>query len=194
MTLRWIATLVILFIEFYILINLLFYKRSKFQSLIKDQSIIQDVLEKSYSYSRSQLLWWTVIIMTCLSISFLIKGNIDGLLDAHTLVLLGISVATTTTGTMIDKSDVNNNSGNNPARHQDNPTRGFIADILSDENGISIHRFQAVIFNIVYGFIFIIFFIENSGQSFYSFDDFALGLIGLSSAGFITLKFQENRK
>ena len=189
-TLRWIATVTIFLIEFYILINLLFYKKSKFQFLIKDQSNIPDSSEVSYSYARTQLLWWTFIIITCLSISFLIKGNIDGLLDTDTLVLLGISVVTTTTGSMIDKSDINNKN----ERHQDKKSEGFIVDILSDENGISIHRFQSLIFNILYGFIFIIYFIEKSGQSFYAFKDFALGLIGISSAGYITLKFQENRK
>jgi hypothetical protein len=126
--------------------------------------------------------------------SFAISGTLDGLKDSSVLVLLGISVGTTTGGAIIDTSDITKELKNQKSiRHQDQESEGFFNDILSDNNGISIHRFQSFVFNLLYGFIFTLSFIHSGGPSFFHFDEFALGLLGLSSAGYITLKSQENK-
>lgn len=110
-----------------------------------------------YSWARVQLAWWTVIILS----SFIAivwrdlqgpgPGNIPTL-HYSTLVLLGISAATMTVARVIDVSDV---AAPAVMRHQDLPGENFLLDILSEQNGISIHRFQAVTFNFVFGIWFI---------------------------------------
>ena len=56
---------------------------------------------------------------------------------------MGISVGTTFAAGTID------NNQNPITRHQNEPSAGFFIDILSDENGISIHRFQNVVWTII---------------------------------------------
>ena len=110
------------------------------------------------SWSRVQLTWWTVIILSSL-IAIIWKdmqeappANIPTL-HYSTLILLGISAATTTVARMIDIGDL---TDNNPApRSQDTPASNFLMDMLSDQDGVSIHRLQAVVFNLVFGIWFI---------------------------------------
>ena len=71
-------------------------------------------------------------------------------------------------------------------------------DILSDQNGVSIHRFQALLFNISIGIAFIVQFIGSmkaatAGQTIPlpELDQATLGLLGISS-GTYALKFNEN--
>jgi hypothetical protein len=143
------------------------------------------------------MVWWTLIVVGCLAISFAVTGGLTGLLDPGTLVLLGISTATTAGGTMIDNRDILraalSKKPEDCTRHQDEGSEGFFADILSDSNGISIHRFQSFVFNLLYGLVFIQHFIDSSFTSFVHFDELTLGILGLSSAGYLTLKAQENR-
>ena len=83
----------------------------------------------------------------------------------------------------------------NVVRHQaDRPDYGFFVDILSDQNGVNLHRFQAFVFNVLYGLIFVIQFSEGNYTAFPDFDDTILTLLGISSAGYIGLKTGENTR
>jgi len=73
-------------------------------------------------------------------------------LDSSTIVLLGISAATTVTARSIDISDAEKR---NWLRHQNDFGKNFFLDIVSDETGPSIHRFQTIVFNAVFGIWFI---------------------------------------
>ncbi|GAA3620680.1 hypothetical protein [Flavivirga jejuensis] len=153
--------------------------------LLKDQSTSS---EKPYSFSRSQLLWWTLIILCCFSIYYGTVGEIQKI-NKSSLILLGISLGTTTAARVIDSTEVSNNI----PRHQDRlDKKGFMYNILSDENGISIHRFQAVVFNLIFGLIFIMKFASNG--IFEAFGEWELGLMGISSAAYVGLKVSENRE
>jgi hypothetical protein len=195
-TIRWVFVSVILLTEAIVLVLLLFFKNNPVQHLIKDRSRIGELTQIPFSFARSQLVWWTLIIVGCLAVSYGINGELNGITDPGLLVLLGISTSTVAGGSMIDNRDIMKTakSGNpdSSSRHQDEISEGFFSDILSDNNGISIHRFQAFLFNLLYGIIFILSFIDSSCSSFIHFDEFTLGLLGISSAGYITLKAQEN--
>lgn len=109
-----------------------------------------------YSWARVQLAWWTVIILSSL-IAIVWKdmqvtppGNLPTL-HYSTLVLLGISASTIAVARTIDMTDVNTAA----ARHQNQPRQGLFTDIISDQDGISIHRLQAVVFNALFGIWFI---------------------------------------
>jgi hypothetical protein len=111
-----------------------------------------------YSWARVQLAWWTVIILSSViaivwkDIQVAPPGNLPSL-HYSTLVLLGISAATTTVARAIDVGDMAGSTIT--TRHQNLPAENFLTDILSEQNGISIHRLQAVIFNAVFGIWFI---------------------------------------
>jgi hypothetical protein len=194
---RWIAAGIIILIEVIVLFNLFTNKSSKLQVLIKDMSAQEEIKDMSYSYSRSQLFWWTIIVLTCFAIDMAMTGASNGIMNSTALTLLGISAGTTVAGRVIDNSQ---SSDPSVEMHQDSKSQGFWMDILSDQNGVSIHRFQAVLFNIGFGVAFISQFISNIPDHitlgvavpFADFDNTTLGLIGLSAGTYATLKFNEN--
>jgi hypothetical protein len=97
---------------------------------------------------------------------------------------------TTTTGTLID---VRNADGPDKVRHQSQKSEGFLTDILSDASGISIHRFQAAMFNIAYGVYFVIDVFSDLKQTkFPDFNAATLALLGVSSGTYVALKISEN--
>jgi len=117
--------------------------------MLRDISI---ATPKPYSFARVQLAWWTTIVFSSIiSVLFLHKGM--PLIYNSTLYLLGISTGTTVLARAIDVADIGNNRA---LRHQDSASGvNFFIDILSDENGIGIHRFFAVLFNLLFGGWFI---------------------------------------
>lgn len=159
-------------------------------NLIKDDST-QD--NKPYSYAKSQLFWWTAIIISeFIWCAVLNNGDIPKL-NSLCLALLGISAGTAAAGALIDNSD---KSVPGLVRHQDaNTSSSFIRDILSDAQGnYSIHRFQSFIFNLVIGLIFLWKFFSGDKSAFPVFDDpqYILGLLGISNLGYAGLKMGEN--
>lgn len=69
---------------------------------------------------------------------------------------------------------------------QPSPSQGFLSDVLSDDKGISFHRFQMFAWTIVLTFIFIK--EVYDGLSMPDFDATLLGLMGLSGGTYIGFK------
>jgi hypothetical protein len=142
---------------------------------------------KPYSFSKTQLIWWSLIIICCYSAYFGINGKV-ATLDQSILILLGISLGTTTAARMIDVNEIQNRI----SRHQDqNNAKSFLPNILSDKEGISVPRFQSLCFNLVFGLIFITTFLSDN--TFYQFGTIELTLLGISSAGYVGMKSTENK-
>lgn len=162
-------------------------------NLIKDDS---EQLYKPYSFAKSQLLWWTLIIISVFIWCAVYTNSIPQL-NPLCLALLGISAGTTAAGAMIDNMDKGTPG---ILRHQDkNACTSFIQDILSDQNGnYAIHRFQSFIFNLSIGVIFLWIFFTGDKESFPGFDkeqtNYILGLLGVSNLGFAGIKTTENKK
>jgi hypothetical protein len=156
------------------------------RGLLKDDSVLP-LGDRSYSLSRSQLTFWTFIIAVSYIFIALVTGELAPL-TTSTLVLLGISGVTTAVASTIDSNDkLNSNS-----RQQDNyPSDGFINDILSDKNGISVQRFQMLVFNLILG----IFFVKEVFTTLQmpDFDSNLLTLLGLSNVTYAGLKVNENK-
>jgi hypothetical protein len=166
-----------------------------------------------YSWSRVQLAWWTVIILSAFVAIFFEKG-VAPTLHISTVILLGISAATTATARAIDLSD---EQRQDIIRHQDGFGKGFFLDILSDQTGVSMYRFQTVVFNTVFGIWFINVVLNNMHIDCSAYRDLAgniiqsackanpidyvmpvisdnnLILLGLSSATYAALKTTENK-
>lgn len=167
----------------------------------KNGNLKTDVSTIPYSYSRVQLFWWSMIILSCYIIFFGITGRLLPL-NPTSVLLLGCGVIVTVGGKIIDNRQINSNGYGN--RHQDNPDNGtperkadLFRDILSDDNGISMHRFQAVVFNLVFGVAYISAFVTGLHLQQYPLTDFTewqFALIGISSAGYLALKANENDK
>lgn len=160
-------------------------------NLIKDDSMQVD---KPYSYAKTQLFWWTVIILSIFIWCAVYNKGVPQL-TPFCLALLGISVGTTAAGALIDNSDKNTPT---LLRHQDTEeSRSFLRDILSDAQGnYSISRFQSFIFNLSIGIIYLWLFFGSDKKAFPSFTEeqttYILGLLGISNVGYAGFKLSEN--
>jgi len=202
--------MVIFWVLFLILFGSVIFCDRKF-NMLRDLS---KASPRPFSWSRVQLAWWTIIILSSV-ISIMLQTGHAPSLHTSTLILLGISVGTSAAARVIDLADQHN-----PLvyRHQDIKSTNFFLDILSDQNGISIQRFQAVIFNVVFGIWFIASVLGNLHDPNFCLNNFPKGdpnlaqcllhsvdfimpivsdnnliLIGLSSAAYAALKITENK-
>jgi hypothetical protein len=151
-------------------------------NILKDRS---DSLEKKpYSLARFQLYWWSIIVISSYILLFSIRDHFS-LLNATALILMGISITSTGFAFLIDYSD------SDKVRHQDKPGVNFFTDVLSDDDGVSIHRFQNLIFTFLFGIIFIYKVFDTGRMPV--FGQTELFLMGLSSAAYLALKAGENK-
>ena len=163
--------------------------------MLKDNS---SAIKQPYSWSRVQLAWWTVIILSAF-IAILFTYNQAPTLTTSTVILLGISAATTAVARTIDVSDATSPT-TLPSQPADEGSN-LVLDILSDQNGVSIHRFQTVVFNFVFGCWFIVAVLEHlHNMPDDGIDaimpDFAttnLVLLGVSSATYAAIKTTEKK-
>lgn len=154
--------------------------------ILKDSSISP---KRPFSFARTQLMWWAIIISSCFCAYYGKNGELVDLNDRSYLILLGISIGTVTAARIIDNTDILNNI----VRHQDNnDSKGFIIDIISDDSGISVHRFQAMVFNAIFGAVFIAEYLEKG--TFIKFGNLELALMGISSAAYVGMKLNENKQ
>jgi hypothetical protein len=68
-------------------------------------------------------------------------------------------------------------------------TKGFLTDIMSDENGISIHRFQMVGWTIILTFVLV--YGVRTNLTMPEFSETLLTLMGISSGTYVTLRVPE---
>jgi hypothetical protein len=91
-------------------------------------------------------------------------------LNPSVVLLLGGGVGVYIIGRTIDTSSKENQNAN-PTQPvgDDKKTQGLLTDILSDEHGVSIHRLQAVAFNVIYGIGFVGCFVQSIKATHYPF-------------------------
>ena len=149
----------------------------------------------AFSLSRTQLAFWTVIISS--TFIYVVINFSSGTsivipdLPPVNLVLLGIAAGTSVVAKVIDNTQ--KDSAGNSISQQDLPSKGFLTDIISDENGISIHRLQNVIWTAIVGVIYIYYVIINSKiPDGAIINNDLLGLMGISAGTYLGLKTTEN--
>lgn len=146
-------------------------------------------IPRCFSLSRSQLGLWTVTI-ACSYIYIELCRHCcftPIAIDKNLLVLMGISAGTAAAGNLID---ANNQT---VPHHQDGPSDGFFADILSDQNGLSVHRFQNVVWTIIAVIIYLCQIDKIPCGSLPTLDSTLVSLTGISSLTYLGLKLNENK-
>ena len=148
----------------------------------------------AFSLGRSQLAFWTVIIISSFIYVYLNASPQEytaPVLATVNLTLLGIAAGTTVASKVIDNSQKDTQGNSIP--QQDYPSEGFLIDIISDEKGVSIYRLQSVIWTLIIGAIYIAY---VSGKSKMPDDTVItsqlLILMGISSSTYVGLKTTEN--
>jgi len=166
----------------------LIYVRKNLTGLLKDESTVLPVADRPYSLSRTLFFYWTIIIVFSVCYIGIVSDNMTTI-DNGVLILIGIVAGTTTAGKLIDTNQIQN--PDITTRIQDFPSQNFFTDIISDGNGISISRFQTVVFNIIYGCSFLA--IVVTQNVLYNFPPSTLTLLGISSGAYALLKIPENK-
>lgn len=143
-----------------------------------------------FNLTKVQFGIWTVIISSVYIYLSLFKGDCaDAGINKTALVLMGIFAGTAVAGTLIDKKEINDNR----PRHQNRPSQGFFIDILSDTNGISLHRFQNFAWTIIAVIVYLYkVTLIKAGCDLPELSDTLLALTGISSATYLVMKTQEN--
>lgn len=143
-----------------------------------------------FSLTKVQFGLWTVIIASSYIYLSLCKGDCaEGPINKTALVLMGIFAGTAVASTIQDKREINDNR----PRHQNTPSEGFFIDMLSDDNGISLHRFQNFVWTLIAMAVYIYKVSEiKTGCTLPELSDTLLALTGISSATYLVLRSKEN--
>jgi len=160
--------------------------RKSLTGFLRDKSTLP-VEQRSFSLASTITFYWTAIIILSVCYIGIVDDNLPKI-DNGVLILMGIVAATTTAGKVID---ANQSVDKTITRSQDTTeSAGFLNDILSDSNGISVSRFQTIMFNLIYGCAFVA--IVATQHVLYNFPTETLTLLGISSGAYALLKIPEN--
>lgn len=156
-----------------------------------------------YSLSRFQLAFWSFLVVGAYLFIWMITEELDTI-TGSVLVLLGIGSGTALGAAMIDKGKPAAATPPPPAAPADAAavpadaaaapkppatSQGFLRDVLSDENGISLYRFQLFIWTLVLGVIFCASVYHSLSMP--QFSTTLLGLMGISSGTYLGFKVPE---
>jgi hypothetical protein len=133
----------------------------------------------TYSLARVQMALWTVNVMIAYLAIWAITGSVDSLSESA-LALLGIGSGTALGAALIE-------GGQAPREPQ--PSAGFISDLLSDENGFSLHRVQLLGWTVVMTIVFWGGIAHSLAMP--QFDTTMLALMGISSGTYLGFKLPE---
>lgn len=149
---------------------------------------------KPYSLGRVQMAFWSLLISVSYLVVWLLTDNIETI-TLSLLKLMGISAMVVVGEAVIDSA--RNTAIRSPANpHSSAPEQvpshshssaGFLRDILSDDSGYGLHRFQMFAWTIVLGIVFIASVYHSLAMP--DFSSTLLGLMGISSGTYIGFKF-----
>jgi hypothetical protein len=107
-------------------------------------------------------------------------------LSTNVLILLGISIGTTAGSKLVEQNKTS-------LKYVPKLAKGnLFRDILSDKDGLSMSRFQMVVWTIIMGLMFLATVVVDLKMMV--IDNTMLTLMGISSATFVGLKIPENSK
>jgi hypothetical protein len=141
--------------------------------------------ERPYSLSLFQMSFWFFLVIAAYVFMWLITDELDTITDSI-LALIGIGAATALGAALIDQKKT--------APAPDEPggkSRGFLNDVMSDPQGVSLHRFQMFVWTLVLGVIFIGSVYKDLEMP--QFSATLLGLMGISSGTYLGFKVPEKQ-
>lgn len=148
--------------------------------MLRDAGTGKNLQNRTYSLGRVQMAWWFGIIMGAYVFLWVLTDDIPPM-TSQALILMGISGATGLVATSIDSH----------RQRQSGFTKGnFFEDLLTDVDGITLHRFQMLATTIILGLIFIVH--VATALAMPQFDDTLLALMGIAGGTYIGFKFPEN--
>jgi hypothetical protein len=136
---------------------------------------------RPFSLGKVQMAWWFIIIVGSYLYIWAITGAAPQL-SPTLLSLAGISGATGATAAAISSSQ----------QTQFPPHKDFFYDLVTDKDGVTLHRFQMLAMTIILGIMFIIEVMTNDMLPT-NFDGTTLGLMGISAGTYLGFKIPEKQ-
>jgi hypothetical protein len=163
---------------------------------------IPDFTQRPFSLSKSQLAFWTVIIISTYLYIFIVNpAGVVNVLNTTALELLGISMATSAAAGVTGAPAAP--AARTPVPFSPRPLqaqtpgqplgqrhRNYIDDILSDNDGTNIHRLQMVLWTLVFGGVFA--YLCYQTRKFPDFDQQVFILMGISSGTYVWFRRTES--
>jgi hypothetical protein len=168
---------------------LLFVRLARRTSLLRDRNALTPEGKlPPFSLSRFQMAFWSFLVVAAYLFIWLITQELDTI-TGSVLALLGIGSATALGANLIDSGKASATGTAAPTKGA--VTQGFLRDVLSDAEGISLYRFQLFVWTLVLGVIFIA--SVYNGLQMPQFNPTLLGLMGISSGTYLGFKVPESR-
>jgi hypothetical protein len=170
----WFITCILLILALLALFLVLVVK----SEILRDIGPKPETGRKPYSLSLVQMASWFFVIISSWLMLYVVKHTMNTITDTL-VVLMGISAGTGLGGMTIDAN----------RQRQARRSQGFLRDILSDEYGISFHRFQIFAWTLVMVAVFlrqVTAYLEMP-----EFDSSLLILMGISSGTYLGFKVSE---
>ncbi len=139
---------------------------------------------RAYSLSRTQIAIWTMLVVYAYLFIWFITGEYNTAIPGSILAILGISAGTFATAAAVDKNK--EKSGATVVR-----TEGPLRDLLTDQGGAGMHRVQFGLWSVVLMIVFCVTTYETLAMP--DFNTGLLGLMGISSAAYATMKIPEKK-
>lgn len=157
----------------------------KLIALGKKSGLVRDpgtkLEDRTYSLGRVQMAWWFAIILSSYIFLWVVTGDMT-VLSSQALSLMGISGASGLVSAGLDKSK----QTVFPAGKGK-----FFDDLLTDADGVTMHRFQMLVMTVVLGIMFVIYVLTQLKMP--DFDANSLALMGISAGTYLGFKVPEQQ-
>jgi len=151
----------------------------RMSGMLRDAGTGNNLAARTYSLGRVQMTWWFGIIMGAYIFLWAITKDVPTL-SSQALLLMGISGVTGLTSAGLDASRQN----------QSSLTKGhFLEDLLTDADGVTLHRFQMLAMTVILGVMFIV--QVATTLTMPEFDGSLLVLMGIAGGTYIGFKIPE---
>jgi hypothetical protein len=181
---------------FWVFVGVLVVAGGLFLWLAKSSNILRDSgpepgagERRTYSLARTQMAIWFFLIVASYVVIWLLTSTGDSV-TATVLGLMGISAGTALGAAVVDASRPAAPGTLAPA--EPGPaqrSKGFLKDILNGPEGVSLHRFQMLIWTIVLGIMFVASVYNSLAMP--EFSATLLGLMGISAGTYLGFKIPE---
>ena len=168
---------------FIAIVSIALFRLGKASTLLRDTPngpCIIPVQSRTYSMGRVQMAWWFFIVLISYIWLWIVAEGIPTM-SAHALGLMGIGSATYLTAAGVDASK----------QTVLGSSQGFWNDILSDAQGLALYRFQMLVFNVLFGILFLIYVVQNVAMP--DLDTNILALLGMSAGTYAGFKIPEKQ-
>lgn len=155
-------------------------------NLIRDpSSSIEPRIARPYSLGRAQMAFWFLLIFVCYVSLWLVTGDYDTI--GHSQFVLALISCLTAVGSRVVSIGPAEGVDDAPRR-----SKGFFIDLLSDSNGVRIHRFQLCAWTLLLGIIFAATVYDDLVMP--NFGDSLLALVGISATAHVGFTYLEQER